>query len=214
MGLTVQTFEAGPIQTNAYLVGDDESRAALLIDAPRDVTQTLVDAVAAGGWRVELIVLTHAHWDHIADAAALIAAIGAPLAAHPLATDRLAAPGAASADLPFTIPPVTPDRALNDGDEIALGAHVFRVLHVPGHDPAHIALVSASDRVFLGGDVIFPGGHGTTEIPGSDQAIMDRTLGRLLDLPPDAVVYPGHGLTTTLGAEAGWMREHAARAVG
>ena len=101
--------------------------------------------------------------------------------------------------------PVQPDRLLEEGEAVALAPPAFRALHLPGHDPAHIALVAEPDRLFFGGDVVFPGGHGRTDIPGADQATMDRSLTRLVDLPPDTVVYPGHGLPTTIGAEAAWI---------
>ena len=206
MSLVIQTFVGGPLETNAYLVADTATGEALVIDAPPDVTAGITAAAQAAGWRIGRIVLTHAHWDHIVDAAALRTATGAPLAAHPLTIDRLAHPaGFTGGGEPLAITPVQPDELLNDGDTVALGAHVFRVLHLPGHDPAHIVLVSEPDRLFFGGDVVFPGGHGTTEIPGSDQATMDQSLARLVDLPPALVVYPGHGKTTTLGAEAGWL---------
>ena len=203
--LEIRTFVGGPIDTNAYLVGDDETNEALVIDAPQGITGEITAAAAAAGWTISRIVLTHAHWDHIVDAAALKEATGAPLLAHPLASERLAEPGSALFDLPFTIPPVTPDQTLDDGDTVSLGAHTFNVLHLPGHDPAHIVLFSEPDRLFLGGDVVFPGGHGRTDVPGADQATMERSLARLASLPLDTVVYPGHGQTTTLGAEAAWL---------
>ncbi len=206
MALQVRTFAAGPLETNAYLIGDEATNEALVIDAPAGVTADLTAAARAAGWRIGRIVITHAHWDHIADAAALKEATGAPLAAHPLAAERLAHPASLMGeDLPVTIPPVRPDEPIEDGGEVRLGSHRFRVLHLPGHDPAHVVLVSEADRLFFGGDVVFPGGHGRTDIPGSDQATMDRSLARLRDLPGGTVVYPGHGATTTLGAEAGWI---------
>jgi len=206
MGLKVEAFPGGPLETNAYLVIDDATREALIVDAPMDVTDRLTSAATAAGARIALIVITHAHWDHIGDAAELKAKTGAPVAAHILAVDRLAKPGSAVVDLPLTITPVTPDRLLNDGDEVRLGSHVFRVLHLPGHDPAHIALYSEPDRVFLGGDVLFPNGHGRVDIPGADPAAMNRSLARLVDLPPNVVVYPGHGPPTTIGAER-WLQQ-------
>lgn len=205
MALEVRTFVGGPLETNAYLVGDGETGEALVVDAAQGVTPQLVAAAQEAGWRIGQIAITHAHWDHIADAAALREATGAPIAAHPLAVERLAAPGSAFGELPFEIPPVRPDLLLDEGEIVTLGAHAFRVLHLPGHDPAHVVLFSEPDRLFFGGDVVFPGGHGRTDIPGSDQATMDRSLARLRDLPGDTVVYPGHGATTTLGAEAGWI---------
>jgi hydroxyacylglutathione hydrolase len=207
MALTIESFVGGPLDTNAYLVTDEATKEALVLDAPMDVTDRVVAAAETAGARIGLIAITHAHWDHIGDAAALKERTGAPLAAHPLAAERLAQPGSATSELPFTIAPVTPDRWLNDGDEVRLGGHTFRVLHLPGHDPAHIALYAEEDRAFLGGDVLFPAGHGRTDIPGSDQATMDRSLARLADLPAGVVVYPGHGRTTTIGAEA-WLRQY------
>lgn len=205
MALDVRTFVGGPLETNSYLIGDGEAGAALVIDAAHGVATAIVAAAGEAGWTIGQIVITHAHWDHIADAATLREATGVPLLAHPLAVDRLAAPSSAFGELPFEIPPVRPDRLLNDGETVTLGEHVFRVLHLPGHDPAHIALFGEEARLFFGGDVVFPGGHGRTDIPGSDQATMDRSLARLRDLPPETTVYPGHGATTTLGAEAGWI---------
>jgi len=205
MDLEIRTFVGGPLETNAYLIGDAETNEALVIDAPQGVTAELVAAAREAGWRIGRVVITHAHWEHIADAAALREATGAPLVAHPLAVDRLAAPSSAMGELPFEIPPVRPDALLNDGDTVPLGAHAFRVLHLPGHDPAHVVLFAEADRLFFGGDVVFPGGHGRTDIPGSDQATMDRSLARLRDLPGETVVYPGHGATTTLGEERGWI---------
>src|SRR5215213_2905091 len=205
MALTIESFVGGPIETNAFLVTDEETREALVIDAPMDVTDRIEQAVQSKGLTVTLIVITHTHWDHIGDAASLKERFGAPLAAHALATKALANPGSATTELPFTIEPVTPDHYLADGDEVALGAHRFRVMHLPGHEVAHIALVSEADRVFLGGDVLFPNGHGRVDIPGADQETMNASLARLVDLPPDTVVYPGHGLTTTIGDE-GWLQ--------
>jgi glyoxylase-like metal-dependent hydrolase (beta-lactamase superfamily II) len=103
------------------------------------------------------------------------------------------------------IPATTVDHLLAEGDEVTLGAHRFAIWHLPGHDEAHIVLISVDDGVMLGGDVLFPGGHGRTDIPGSDQATMERSLARLLELPDTVVVYPGHGAPTTIGQERGWM---------
>jgi hydroxyacylglutathione hydrolase len=205
MALAVQTFAGGPLETNAYLVIDESKGEALVVDAPQDVADRVIDAAARSGARIGLIVITHAHWDHIGDAALLRERTGAPLAAHSLAVDRLAKPGSAMFELPEPIPPVTPDRLIDDGETVTLGGHTFDVLHLPGHDPAHVALYSEADRIFLGGDVLFPGGHGRVDIPGSDPATMTASLARLVDLPPEVVVYPGHGAPTTIGAEA-WLQ--------
>src|SRR5688572_3291301 len=118
MALTIESFVGGPIETNAFLVSDDETREAIVIDAPMDVADRIDRAAKTAGLRITLIVITHTHWDHIGDAAAIKDLTGAPLAAHELAVDALANPGGATAELPFTIAPVTPDRLLADGDEV------------------------------------------------------------------------------------------------
>ncbi len=207
MALTFRTFIGGELETNAYLVADDAASEAILIDAPDGVTDDVMETAKTEGWTIQQIVLTHAHWDHIVDAAALQAATAAPLLAHPLTAERLANPDQfAGGFVPVSIAPVTPDGYLNDGDKVKVGSYTFDVLHLPGHDPAHIVLVSEPDLLCFGGDVIFPGGHGNTAIPGADQAVMNQSLRRFATLSPDLVVYPGHGKPTTLGAEAGWLR--------
>jgi glyoxylase-like metal-dependent hydrolase (beta-lactamase superfamily II) len=203
--LTIQRFAGGPLETNAYLIIDPGTASALLVDTPPETHDAISAAVSDAGIEVRAIILTHAHWDHIVDASALRASLGAPLLAHADADRRLASPGSAVMAIPYTITPVTPDTHLADGDTVTLGDHAFAVLHLPGHDPAHIALYSEADRMMFGGDVLFPGGHGRTDIPGSDQTTMLRSLARLLDLPDDVTVYPGHGLATDIASEREWL---------
>ena len=123
MTLHVETFAGGPIDTNAYLVFDDDSKQILIIDAPMDVDKPLEDHVSELGGEVVLVVLTHAHWDHIGTTNQLHNRFSAPVAAHPLTEDRLAHPGNAVMDLPITIESVSPDRWLHEGDLVLLGAH-------------------------------------------------------------------------------------------
>ncbi len=207
MTITIGTFPGGPIETNAYLVVDTDSSEAMVIDAPEGITDAIINAAKQAKANITQIVITHTHWDHIGDAAEMKEKTGAPVIAHELAAPGLAEPGSVVFDLPTPIPPVSPDRLVHDGDTVSLGKHAFTVLHLPGHDAAHIALYSEPDLMFLGGDVLFPGGHGRTDVPGTDQATMERSLARLVDFPPDVVVYPGHGKTTTIGNER-WLQQY------
>jgi glyoxylase-like metal-dependent hydrolase (beta-lactamase superfamily II) len=204
--LEIVTFVGGPVDTNAYLVADTDTGEALVIDAPYGTAAAIAADAAQRGWSVDRIVITHTHWDHIADAKALMEATGAPLLAHPLAEEALATPSFPFGELPVPVPPVAMDGTLDEGETVSLGGHTLRVMHLPGHEPAHIALVDEHDRVFLGGDVLFPGGHGRTDLPGADQAVMNNSLRRLVaELPAETTVYPGHGAATTIGGEAPWI---------
>jgi len=206
MPLEIVTLVGGPIETNAYLVADSETGDALVIDAPHDTTPQIVDEAAKRGWTIGKIVITHTHWDHVADARALKEATGVTLLAHPLAVDPLASPPSLLGMIPVEVPPVETDETLSDGETVTLGGHTFTVMHLPGHDPSHIALVDENKEIFLGGDVLFPGGHGRTDLPGADQAVMNDSLRRLVDeLSPETTVLPGHGAPTTIGNEAPWI---------
>ncbi len=208
--LDIHQIPGGPLETNAFVVINRVTKQALLIDAPPESHDAIRKTVQDHDVTVNSMILTHTHWDHIVDTHALRASLGAPVHAHPKADERLARPGSAVMDLPYTINPITLDGHLNDGDEVTLGEQSFTVMHLPGHDPSHIVLYNAEARVLLGGDVLFPGGHGRTDVPGADQDTMLHSLARLLELPNDVTVYPGHGQPTTIGAERSWMTEMTA----
>src|ERR1044071_3228846 len=106
--MIIELFVAGPVDTNAYLVGEETTGEALVIDAPHECTAAVTARAAERGWTIRQIVNTHGHWDHIADNAALVAATGAPLAVHAADAERLAQPDSRYFKLPFTIPPSTP----------------------------------------------------------------------------------------------------------
>ena len=206
MPLEIVTLAGGPVDTNAYLVADPETSDALVIDAPHETATAIVAEAARRGWNITQIVITHTHWDHVADARALKEATGVPLLAHPLAVDPLANPVSLFGVLPVEVPPVATDATLDEGDTVRLGGHTFTVMHLPGHDPSHIALIDENQELFLGGDVLFPGGHGRTDLPGAEQTVMNASLRRLIAaLPPTTTVLPGHGAPTTIGAEAPWI---------
>lgn len=201
MTLSITRLPAGPLETNAYLVVDAESHDAIIVDAPPESLALLQEAAAAQEAKVTQLVITHGHWDHIGDTAAIAESFGVPVLAHAGVVNRITHP----ADVPVEIAPWRVDTLIGEGDTVSVGGFTFSVMHLPGHDEGHIALVNEAEHVFLGGDVLFPGGHGRTDIPGSDQAVMERSLVRLLDLPDPVVVYNGHGLPTSIGAERPWM---------
>ncbi len=189
----------GAFQENSYLVVDPATRRAVLVD-PGAEAETLIEMVRASGATLDAIWLTHAHIDHIGAIAGVKRVWNVPVYLHP-ADQPLYDRGAVQAavyGLPFEQPPA-PDRALAEGDVVSIGSLDFDVLHVPGHAPGHVAFVRYG--CMLGGDLLFAGSIGRTDLPLSDPERMTESLDRVAGLPEDTVVYPGHGPTTSIGQE-------------
>ncbi len=201
----LKTFAAGPLQTNAYLFADEEAGTAMIVDAPPESAPVLLDVLERDGLTASLIVLTHPHWDHIVDTAALKSATGAEVAAHPGARSWLEQPIPLVMPIPYKIEPIIPDRVLTEGDAIAVGRYRFQVIPTPGHAPGQISLYEPEARILFVGDTLFPGGYGRVDLPGSNIEQTLDTMRRLLKLPDDVTVYPGHGRPTTIGSERSWM---------
>jgi len=179
------------VENNIWLVGDDST--VFVIDAAHEAGP-IIDAV--GGRRVQMIVCTHGHNDHIN--VAVQVAGGAPIALHP--ADRML--------WDAVYPDRPPDVELADGQVISGVGVEFRVLHTPGHSPGGVCLHLESEGVVFGGDTLFNGGPGATGRSYSDfPTIVSSIRNRLLLLPPSTIVHTGHGDDTTIGAEAPHLQE-------
>ncbi|MGH2483485.1 MAG: MBL fold metallo-hydrolase [Candidatus Limnocylindria bacterium] len=203
----------GPWETNAYLVWDGRSDEALVIDPGMNAADALVARAADIGLRIHLIANSHGHIDHIFDNAALKRASGAPLAIHPDDAYRLSGENIYGLDVEASVA----EQDLRDGQVLSIGELRFRVLHTPGHTEGSVCLYEADLGLLLGGDVLFRGSIGRTDLPGGDDAQMVASLSRLLrDIPPKTRVLPGHGPETTLSREAGWLERvaHTGRLTG
>ncbi|MBI3911169.1 MAG: MBL fold metallo-hydrolase [Armatimonadetes bacterium] len=207
--MEIQQFTGGPVDTHGYLVFDLASGEALVVDAPLDTAAPILAEACRRDLRLLGLVLTHGHFDHLLDIPAYAAA-GVPVMAHAGDRPLLAFPQPALFGLPLAMPHVPIDRELAEGDELLLGSLSWQVLHTPGHSPGGISLYAPREGVLFPGDVLFAGGMGRTDLPGADALQLYRSLARLADLPPETIVYPGHGPRTTIGAEQDWIRQLAA----
>jgi glyoxylase-like metal-dependent hydrolase (beta-lactamase superfamily II) len=195
----VLSLTVGEFQENTYLVIDESTKHAVVIDPgaePERVTKWIRDsgAVLGGVW------LTHAHIDHVGAIAGVTRAWPVPVHMHPADQPvfEFAEQSAAMYGLRFE-QPSAPDRELAEGDSLEVGALRFSVMHLPGHAPGHVAF--HGHGVVLGGDVLFAGSIGRTDLPLADPRAMEESLARLCELDNDIVVYPGHGPATTIGRE-------------
>jgi glyoxylase-like metal-dependent hydrolase (beta-lactamase superfamily II) len=190
----------GPFEENCYLVSDEQSGHGALID-PGDEGERIVEMVRQSGVTLDAIWLTHAHVDHIGAVAEVRRHFDVPIFLHPLDLPyytRLSARAAEMYGVPFEQPD-GPDRELADGDIVSCGTLRFTVMHVPGHAPG---LVSFNGHgVAFGGDLLFAGSIGRTDLPLGSPADMDASLERFATLPDETIVYPGHGPKTTLARE-------------
>lgn len=190
-----------PFETNCYLIADPDSRQAIVLDPGADA-DSILRTITAEHLTPIAIVNTHAHADHIAANLAVSREFGCPVMIHSLDAPGLTDAVRNLASFVGYDGPISPeaDSLLADGDDIVVGAAMFRVIHTPGHTPGGICLFG--EGVLFSGDTLFAGGIGRTDFPGgSYEQLMNSIRTRLLVLPDDTVVYPGHGPETTIGRE-------------
>lgn len=198
LNVIVRKLVVGPIASNCYIVGSDKTREGMIIDPGADAYDILA-GVEKAELTVILIVLTHRHPDHVGAAAQVKQATGAELAAHAECARYLPQSSSYIYEPPYRGAP-KPERILEDGDIIEVGKLRFTVLHTPGHTPCGISLYGEG-HVFTG-DTLFNYGIGRYDlIDGDYDALMNGIKTRLLTLPPETIVHPGHGPDSTIATE-------------
>jgi hydroxyacylglutathione hydrolase len=200
----VRAFTVGPVQENCYIVRADAEHTRAVIVDPGDEPERLLAAIDSLGVKVEAILLTHCHFDHIGAVAPVARATGAPVYCPEIERPLLA-------DIMSWTPPgfgpfesYEPEHLVKGGERLSLAGMEFDVLFTPGHSPGHVtyALRSPAHPALLSGDVLFQGSVGRVDLPGGDWPTLERSIESLLRAyPADTVVYPGHMGVTTLGRE-------------
>ena len=200
--MILTTLVVGPFASNCYVVGSETGQRGMIID-PGAEAKLILKTVNDLSLKIDLIVVTHAHIDHIGALAPVKESTGAKFAIHE--AEATASMGMFSRMLStmtggsFNQPP-KPDRLLKDGDRIDIGDLSFKVIYTPGHSPGGISLYG--HEILFSGDTLFKYGIGRTDFPGcSYEQIMDSIHNKLMILPIETVVYPGHGPSTTIGKE-------------
>lgn len=201
--MNIFCFTSGPYETHAYLVGDETSGEAMVVDAPPGSAAQIAETARKHRLTIRYIVNTHGHWDHMADNAELKRLTGAALLCHAddevllREPDRMRAYG-----LMESVEPISADRHLNHGDILAVGAMQFRVAHCPGHSPGLIVLHEPNEEVCFCGDLVFAGSVGRTDFPGGSwESLATSIRENILTLPDDTRLLSGHGPATTVGRE-------------
>ncbi len=197
--MIVNKVVVGPLASNCYIVDSESNREGVIIDPGADAEEILKN-VKDLGLKTKFIVLTHGHMDHIGALKEVKEATGAEVAIH---TDDAKALHEQSLGRMFGLSypsPPAPDRLLKGGDSIDIGDLHFLVLHTPGHSPGGICLLG--EGVVFSGDTLFNYGIGRHDLPGgSYNQLMNSIYTKLMILPDNTIVYPGHGPDTTIGTE-------------
>ncbi len=201
--VTVRGLECGPVATNAWVACNSSIHLAFCVDVPPNSHDAILQVLEEQKCRLTDILLTHTHWDHVADCAALARTTGAPVTVHALDAYRLIEPDRHTVwPLPFHIESVIPSVVLSNETEISAAGIRLKVLHTPGHTEGGVCFVDeVSTRVFVG-DTLFAGSVGRTDLPGGNmEQLLESIQSKLLTLPGEMTVFPGHGPTTTIETE-------------
>jgi len=200
--MILESFPVGPLACNCTILGDEGAREAIVID-PGDDVDRIYQRLTELGLNLVQILVTHAHIDHVGGALKLKRLTGAPIYLNDSDLPLLKMMKAQAAWLGLQTPETAPpDESLTDGLVVGLKKYPAQVIHTPGHTQGSVCLHFAPLKLLVAGDTLFAGSIGRTDLPGGDfNQIIDSIHSRILTLPDETEVLPGHGPTTRIGEE-------------
>lgn len=207
--MIIQSFISGPLNTNTYVVACAETKQAIIIDPAPGSTDAIYAYCIEHHLKCQAILLTHSHWDHIADVEPLRERISMPIYIHSADTPNLECPGSDGLTCWIHVRGVKTDKFLVDEQNFSVGHLTLQVIHTPGHTPGSVCFYSPQHHVLISGDTLFKGSIGSISFPTSQPEKMWNSLDKLAKLPPETVIHTGHGPTTTIGAEKWLSRAQA-----
>lgn len=202
--MTLAVFPSGPFETNAYVLSCPDTKSAAIIDPAPESSEKIISYIEKNHLKAEKILLTHSHWDHIADVTPLAAHFGIDVLIHQLDAPNLETPGADLLPCWIDIAGVKPDQFLQEGEDLQLGSLILRVIHTPGHTPGGVCFYLPKEKLLISGDTLFKGTIGNLSFPTANAQLMWQSLKKLAKLPAETKVFPGHGPSTTIAAE-NWL---------
>ncbi|KAF3363030.1 putative protein YcbL [Chlamydiales bacterium STE3] len=199
-------FPSGPFETNAYILYCPQTKIAAIIDPAPGSAQNILSFIKKEHLLPEKILLTHTHFDHIADVAPLAQELRLKVGVHKLDAQNLIRPGSDGLPLIVPVEPFEPDFFFSEVDLITIGQIHLKVLHTPGHTPGGVCFYLSEHSLLISGDTLFKGTIGNLSFPTAQPDLMWQSLKKLAKLDPNTKVYPGHGPSTTIGAES-WLKD-------
>ena len=199
MAVKILQFPVGPLEMNATLVMDIESKETIFFD-PGDEIENILNVAKKEGMKITRLIATHCHIDHIAGSNEAMDKLELKLEISPLGVPLLGNVGPIAASFGYNISKIEHGDFLNEDDKVTIGKTTFDILHCPGHSPDSLCFYT--EGILIGGDVIFKGSVGRTDLPGGNpRQLMDSIKDKILPLPDNTIIYPGHGPETILEEE-------------
>jgi glyoxylase-like metal-dependent hydrolase (beta-lactamase superfamily II) len=197
--MDIKRIVVGALETNCYLLFKESS--VLIID-PGDGAEKIVSIINASGYKVVAIILTHGHWDHFGACSALRKKLGAKIYVHELDEPYVKNPHICTfKEFPFVDEMAVKVDKTFTGGKLHLDSFSFEVIHTPGHSRGSSCFYFPEEKILFSGDVLFRGSVGRVDLPCSEPEKMHESIEKIMKLPDEVIVYPGHGMSTTIGTE-------------